>query len=482
MLITSRLWLANKAMHVSQIVLRPPAAVAFLAVVGLSIPFAAMGQDVGSSPPFADYVSRAEYDKLRAEHEAMKTELEALKTTVRQMANGMAPPVPAEGPSTPTATAPEGKQVVSGSPPPPAATEELRQEVETLKAQVKETFPGSTKFLVAGYGTSTFESKSGEDPFFDATLNAFFLWKLSDRLLFEGEVEFEFEDGDTTTNLEIAQASYLLNDYMTIGVGRFLNPMNYFVERQHMGWVNKFPDKPLAVYDGLLPESDIGAQLRGVIPIGPTKLEYAAFIANAPDLVTTFDDPTAVGMLNFGNTANHGGHVAVGGHVGFLPIPQLEVGYGVRRSEVGPRDHAVEAVLQSADFNYVQDSPLLKGLVNVRAQWVWSHVGHFVYDPNSQEGFGPFEFNNNRNGGYAQVSYRPTHIDNDVIKNFEPVVRYDRFNQLHTPVGFDEERWSFGLDYWLTPSAVIKAAYEVDNKNGGFRNQNAFMLQVAVGF
>jgi hypothetical protein len=395
------------------------------------------------------------------------------------MANGAAPAVPAEGPN-PVAGTAEGKQVVSETS--QAATDELRQEVDKLKTQVKETFPGTTKFLVAGYGTSTFEAKSGEDPFFDATFNAFFLWKLSDRLLFEGEIEFEFEDGNTTTNLEIAQASYLLNDYMTIGVGRFLNPMDYFVERQHMGWVNKFPDKPLAVYDGLLPESELGAQLRGVVPIGPTKLEYAAFIANAPDLITTFDDPTAVGMLDFANTANHGGHFAVGGHVGFIPIPQLEVGYGIQRSMVGPRDHAVEAILQSVDFNYVRDSTLLKGLINFRAQWVWSHVGHFVYDPDGGQGFGPFEFNNNRNGGYVQLSYRPTKIDNDIIKNFEPVVRYDRFNQLHTPIGFDEERWSFGLDYWLSPSTVIKAAYELDNKNGGARDQDAFMLQVAVGF
>ena len=397
------------------------------------------------------------------------------------MANGTAPAAPAEGPSTAKATAPEGKQVASSTSS-PAATDELRQEIETLKTQVKETFPGTTKFLVVGYGTSTFEAKSGEDPFFDATLNAFLLWKLNDRLLFEGEVEFQFENGNTTTNLEIAQASYLLNDYMTLGVGRFLNPMNYFVERQHMGWVNKFPDKPLAVYDGLLPESDLGVQVRGVIPIGPTKLEYAAFVANAPDLTTSFDDPSAVGMLDFGNTSNHNGHFAVGGHLGFIPIPELEVGYGIRRSKVGPRDQAIESVLQSVDLNYVRDSVLLKGLISARAQWVWSHLGHFIYDADGSQGFGPFSFNNNRNGGYAQLSYRPTKIDNDIIKNFEPVVRYDRFNQLHTPVGFDEQRWSFGLDYWITPSTVVKVAYELDDKNNGARNQDAFMLQFATGF
>jgi len=436
-----------------------------------------------NNPPASDdYVSRAEYDKLKAEHEAMKEELEGLKTTVRQMANGTAPAAPpAEGPSTTKKLPEEGKQVVTDASS-HSDIDALHEEVDALKSEIKGVVPGTTRFLIAGYGTAGFTARSGEDPFFDAAFNAIFLWKFTDRLLFEGELEFEFEDGNTTTNLEIAQASYLLNDYMTIGVGRFLNPMDYFVERQHMNWVNKFPDKPLAVYDGLLPESELGAQLRGVIPIGPTKLEYAAFVANAPDLITMPNgDFSTLGMLDFDNTSNHGGHVTVGGHVGFIPIPELEVGYGIQRSKVGPRDNAVEAILQSVDFNYVRDSTLLKGLINFRAQWVWSHVGNFIYDPDGSQGFGPFEFNNNRKGGYAQLAYRPTGFGN-IIKNFEPVVRYDRFDQLNTPFGFDEERWSFGLDYWLTSSAVIKAAYELDTKNNGARNQNAFMLQAVVGF
>jgi hypothetical protein len=447
---------------------------AFVALIWLSISFAAMAQDATPSPPSSDYVSRAEYDKLKAEHEGMKQELDALKETVKQLtATAAQAPAPRKAVS-------EGKQVVAA--PPEAATEELRQEVETLKTKVRETFPGTTKFLLAGYGTAGFTARSGEDPFFDASFNALFLFKMTDRLFFEGEMELEFEDNNTTINLEVAQASYLLNDYMTIGVGRFLNPMNFFVERQHMNWVNKLPDKPLAVYDGLFPESDLGAQLRGVIPIGPTKLEYVGFVANAPDLITSFDDPTAVGMLSFPNTGNFGGHVAVGGHIGFIPIPQLEIGYGIQRSKVGPRDTAVENILQSVDFNYVSDSPLLKGLINFRAQWGWSHVGNFVYDPDGSQGFGPLTFNNNRNGGYVQLSYRPTRIDNDYIKNFEGVFRYDRLNQLHTPVGFDEQRWTLGLNYWVTPSAVLKLAYEFDDKNGGARDQDAFMMQAVVGF
>src|SRR6266536_1036170 len=207
-----------------QIIVDQTIAVAFIALICLFSPSTAMAQDAAPSSPSSNYVSRAEYDKLKAEHEAMKQELDALKATVQQMTAGAAP-APAE--AAPGKAVSEGKQVVAV--PPEAATEELRQEVQTLKMQVKETFPGTTKFLLGGYGTAGFTARSGEDPFFDAAFNAIFLFKMTDRLFFEGELEFEFEDNETTTNLEIAQISYLLNDYMTIGVGLFLNPTNFFV-------------------------------------------------------------------------------------------------------------------------------------------------------------------------------------------------------------------------------------------------------------
>jgi hypothetical protein len=450
-----------------------------LAVALMTTPVLVQAQDAATTPtqdaaapaPSGDYVSRTEYDKLKAEHDAMKKEMDTLKKMVRQMANGTAPAAPAEGPN----------PVVPATKSTAAQTEvaAVQEQVDALKTQVKETFPGTTKLLIAGYGTAGFEARSGEDPFFDAAFNALFLFKMTDRLFFEGEMELEFEDEATNINLEVAQASYLLNDYMTIGAGRFLNPMNFFVERQHMNWVNKLPDKPLAVYDGLLPESMFGVQLRGVVPIGMTKIEYVAFVANASGLFTAPDE--TLGTLDFDNDANFGGHVAVGGHVGFIPIPQIEIGYGILRQKVGPRDDAVENILQSAEFNFVADSPMLKGLLALRAQWVWSHIDHLLYDFD-ETGDGTFSFSNNRNGGYVQFSYRPTHIDNDILKNIEGVIRYDRFNQLHTPVGFDEQRWAFGLDYWLTPSTVIKIAYEVDDKNAGARNQDAFMMQVGLGF
>src|SRR5437870_214722 len=117
-------------MRAISIIVCQTTASALMALICLFIPFAAMAQEAASSPPSSDYVSRAEYDKLKAEHEAMKQEVEALKTTVRQMANGMAPAVPAEGPPA-KAKPSEGKQVVTATTP-EADVAALQAEVDTL--------------------------------------------------------------------------------------------------------------------------------------------------------------------------------------------------------------------------------------------------------------------------------------------------------------------------------------------------------------
>src|SRR5262249_33143577 len=198
-------------------------------------------------------------------------------------------------------------------------------------------------------------------------------------------------------------------------------------------------DKPLAVYDGLLPESLLGLQIRGGIPIGPTKLGYAFFVANAPSLNTTAANPSnpiEVGTLEFDNFENFNNHPAVGGRLGFYPIPELELGYGFMFAAVGPPGTDVNGLFHSVDLSYVREFERLKGTLNLHAQWVWSDIDRTTYDV----GNGPFTFSNNRDGGYAQVAYRPTRLENSIMKNLEAVFRYDMFNQAKTPVGFDEHR------------------------------------------
>ena len=405
------------------------------------------------------FVSRDEYQKLQREHEELKQELQNIKA----MLQGTAP----------KQTAPDTAGGDKAD-----LTEPTKSSGDALSLS-RYVFPGSTRFLLSGYGAAGFSALRHSDASFEAQFNPLLLWKLSDRLLFEGEMEFELEDGETETKLEQAHLSYLLNDCMTFDAGKFLNPMNAFVERYHMAWVNRLPDKPLAVYDGLLPETYVGAQLRGGIPIGPTRLNYAAFVANAPRMINSIgsdDDLESLGTLDFDNFGNDGGHIASGGHIGFQPIPELEIGYGVHYSGLASSDD--DALFHSVDINYVRDSDLLRGLIRLSGQWVWSQIGKGTYDNDGT----PLVFDNDRDGGYAQIAYRPTKLSNNFIRQLEGVFRYDRFNQEDTPVGYDETRYTFGLNYWILPKTVFKVAYQIDELSTSSPDSGGVLVQFATGF
>src|SRR6266446_689603 len=341
------------------------------------------------------YVSRQKYEELKAELLAMKKELAGLKKARHAESNQ-------ESPKSQAAAAETDKVVT-----PPAAP-------------LEESILGTTKFHMAGFGTSTFEARNGRVSNFSATFNPIFLWELSPKLLFDSRLEIEPSGSGTNLELEYAELTYLLNDYMTLGAGEFLTPSNVFVERFEALWIDKLPDRPLAVYDGILPERSFGLQVRGGFPIGPTRANYAFYVSNGPNLRVF--NPGRAGTLEFQNFSDNNDDKAFGGRVGFLPIPGEEVGYGFETARPGTQGSSfagVRSFLQSVDLNVTRDSDLLKGRIDLHAQYAWSHVDEAVYDPNGVFGFGPLSFASERDGGYAQLAYRPTKMGGDFVRNLE---------------------------------------------------------------
>lgn len=414
---------------------------------------------VGAEQATGEYVSRKEYEELKAELLAMKKELAGLKKAKHAESNQ-------ESAKAQTAAADTDKAVAAPSP-----------------APLPEPALGLTNFHIGGFGTGTFEARNGSVSNFSATFNPIFLWELSPKLLFESRLEIEPSGSGTNLELEYAELTYLLNDYITLGAGEFLSPSNVFVERFEALWINKLPDRPLAVYDGILPERSFGFQVRGGIPIGPTRANYAFYVSNGPGL-NVFNRARA-GTLEFNNFSDNNDDKAFGGRVGFLPIPGVEVGYGFETAQPGTQGSTfadVRSFLQSVDLNITRDSDLLKGRIDLHAQYAWSHVDEAVYDPNGTFGFGPISFASERDGGYAQLAYRPTKLGGDFVRNLELVFRWDHLSRAPSGLGdSQEERWALGLNYWLGPGTVFKAAYEWDNTHGE-PNRDALFLQVATGF
>jgi len=411
----------------------------------------------GAQEATGGYVSREEYEELKAELLAMKKEIASLKKEKRAVSSQ------------------ESAQE--------QAAADLSKDVVSPTVEPEEPALPTTKFHIAGFGTGLFEARNGRVSNFSATFNPIFLWELSPKLLFESRLEIEPSGSGTNLELEYAQLTYLLNDYITLGAGEFLTPSNVFVERFEALWINKLPDRPLAVYDGILPERSFGLEVRGGFPIGPTRANYALYVSNGPSL-NAFDSSTA-GTLEFNNFSDNNDDKAVGGRVGFLPIPGVEVGYGFETAKPGTQGSSfanVRSLLQSVDLNVTRDSDLLKGRIDLHAQYAWSDVDRAVYDPEGTLGFGPFPVAGKRDGGYAQIAYRPTKVDVDFVRNLEPVFRWDHLSRAPSGLGAPEEdRWTLGLNYWLGPATALKAAYEWDNPNGE-PNKNALLFEVVAGF
>jgi hypothetical protein len=419
-----------------------------------------------------EYVTRKEYDELKAQLLAMKKELDAIKKEKTVAPKRESSESRAVASTASTQGNPGGQDVADS-----------HKQVTLSAPQSVGSLLGTTKFLLAGWAEGMFEARNGQVSTFSASFNPIFLWELTPKLLFDGRLEIEPSGGGTNVNLVNAQISYLLNDYVALGVGEFFSPSNVFVERFEAQWINKLPDRPLAVYHGILPDISVGAQIRGGFPIGPTRANYAFYVSNGPVLNTS--SASSAGTLDFNSYTDNNDNKAVGGRVGFLPIPGVEVGYGFETSKPGFQGTSfsrVQALVQSVDLEVTRDSDLLRGRINLFAQYAWSHVDHTVYDPDGSLGFGPLPLTAKQDGGYAELAYRPTKVDNDFLRSLELIFRWDHLSR--EPSGFgdpEETRWTLGLNYWLSPSTVLKAAYEWDQPNGE-PNRNALLIQTAMGF
>src|SRR6266516_900643 len=233
-------------------------------------------------------------------------------------------------------------------------------------AELEASLLGTTKILIAGWAEGMFEARNGKVSTFSASFNPIFLWELTPKILFDGRLEIEPSGGGTNVNLVNAQISYLLNDYVALGAGEFFSPSNVFVERFEPQWINKLPDRPIGIYHGVLPNISVGAQVRGGFPIGSTRVDYAFYVSNGPTL-RAFDARTA-GTLDFNSYTDNNDDKAIGGRVGFLPIPGVEVGYGFETSHLGIQGSGfadLRALVQSVDLEITRDSDLLQGRINL---------------------------------------------------------------------------------------------------------------------
>ena len=354
---------------------------------------------------------------------------------------------------------------------------------------------------MAGYADVGIEFSDGEnsDSFTSGKFNPAFHFLYKDLVLFESEFQVTTTDGgETDLELEYSQLDFLLHDNAVLVTGKFLSPVGQFQERLHPSWINRLTNAPVGFgHGGIQPLSDVGLMLRGGIPVGDRLFTYAVAVGNGPRL-----GHDGVELEGFGRDDNS--NKAISGRAAFFPIDNLEIGgsflfakIAAEAEEVGEEDDDHDDGetasfedgepafddLPQGDFDlWGFDAAFTKGNWDIRAEYLnadlkglGDHDADDLIEPLSWEAW------------YAQVAYRMSGIsDSSFFQKLEPVVRYGRFtvegdHDLEDEL--NEKRFNIGLNYWVSPSVVVKSAIEFRNYMAREREDDTrLQLQLSYGF
>ncbi len=349
--------------------------------------------------------------------------------------------------------------------------DEAMEEMEAMKDLLSQAQSGSRNFLLSGFLTANYFDTADGPSAFGAGFNPVILWKVSDKLMVESELEMGAGGGGhggSTIELGYAQVSYVANKWMTIGAGKFLSPFGQFNERFHPSWINRLPTAPFfASHEGIVPSSLIGAQIRGGGWAGSGQWRYALFVSNGPvgheeEAEGVASEEGETEFLDFSGSSVQMQNKAVGGRVAYLPMPWMEIGVSGMSASV-PGDEIADMTLLGVDLTATK--VLDSGTLRVDGEFVQATLEH--------------ESKDEWEGGYGQVAYRPN-LGESIISNFEGVIRYD---WLGFPDGIPSEdepkRWTAGLNYWLNATTTVKFAVEQLDLHD--ENDISFLLQLAIG-
>ncbi|MEQ9442780.1 MAG: hypothetical protein RIG62_27310 [Cyclobacteriaceae bacterium] len=358
--------------------------------------------------------------------------------------------------------------------------------------------PGNSRFLLRGYSDATFLSNDEEATFGSARFVPLFLYKQSDKLFFEGELEFAVEDGELEIALEYANINYSLAPNLNLRAGKILIPFGIFFDRLHPSWINRLPTVPLGYgHDGILPTSDLGVELRGASYLGGMKFNYSLYVMNGPRIEDGEEEADEVGMIVHEGDEDNNNNKAVGGRLGVFPFrdQSLEIGFSAQSAKLGNRDSELEEVgawLYAFDWTYVRKVSWLSGLIDFKGQVNFINIDDQTYEVEESSGIESYTFDNKSNSTFFQLGYRPTFGSSQFVKNLELVGRYSTLNTPEeAPWESERTQLAIGLNYWIDWRTAIKVAYQLDSVTGGHAEEgeaseatdvNTLYMQWTLGF
>lgn len=359
-----------------------------------------------------------------------------------------------------------------------------QQSAETTSSKVDSALGSgrnaSHDFMIVGDAEVQWGKQQGQhSAFVLADFAPIFLFRATDKVLFESGFDVTLGNNidangrpnggsSTSVDLSFAQLDYFLNDYVTLIGGDMLLPLGTYSERA-AGWLNKFPDDPLA--RDLLPGSGVGVQLRGALPLGQSgqALTYSIYGVNGP---SSIDSTGRAGSLdlggNVGDLPNLHSDPSGGGRIGWFkswkPHYDLELGIS---GQSGTWDNTGRRLWSAG----VIDAALHLGpAIELKGEYIdtWAQT----------DDAGTLR----PHGGWVQAGYKLSDLKLEfpVINNVELVARYDRSNDA---LGTKSERGTFGFVYYFSNTLLFEGDYEtISSKGPNELPHSNLIFQLSYGF
>jgi len=324
---------------------------------------------------------------------------------------------------------------------------------------------------LAGYASADYVSPENGNSAFVANFNPMFHFQYGDRILWEAELEIEVEeDGDTEIGLEYSSIDIILNDNMVLLAGKFLSPIGNFRQNMHPSWINKLPSAPPGFgHDGAAPLAEVGVQLRGGLSVGGQgKVTYAGFVGNGPKLEG--EDGEIHGIDTDGFAGDADDEKVFGGRVSFLPFPKLEVGVSAAIGDA--------AVVENDEVDFEGDPTRDYEVFGFDASYQWNNFdfrGEYIEQDIADEETSIAPEGGTWETWYVQGAYKFGQA------KWEGVVRYTDYTSPHPDRS--QEQWAVGVNYLLTPSALVKVGFESnDGLVGEATDDDRWLVQIAFGY
>lgn len=353
-----------------------------------------------------------------------------------------------------------------------AQREQDKKDIKSLKAERGGESEGYlSDVVVTGYFTWEYRDRENQNSTFDNYFfNPIFLWQANDNLLLEAELEYEH--GGDEIELEYADIYYILNDYITLGAGKFLVPFGVFNDRLHPSWINKVAGglggsgRPLS-HNYIVPVafSDVGIQVRGGVPItDEAKLDYALYVTNGLEGA----EGTAVRDLRDENGRDNNNNRAVGGRLG-VRLPRFEAGvsgYNGAYTPDGQQDYTMLGI--DGAFWW---TPLFE----LRGEWVTAKEEMSTVNDLDKDGW------------YFQAAYKLADVPVQYLNQCELVARYSTIDTEVFSGGavsdFDRSTTTLGINYYIKESFIARLAYDWNKEDSGSNtNNDQLTAQITWGF